>query len=216
MKEISDFSTSVMWWNVKLIHTWRNFRFLLICLVQKVEISPHDRFFLHGHRPCVRDKYRVWTDIWQEPMGVLMQEMEPKQLLTDIGWVENSRGGLAEMWGSELGSSEIWVRGSSECRSRWSHHHQFSGLKSPLPFSSPLNCQTHNTDRYQRMVYIWTWPLFDMAMDIAMDLQQLLGRCFWPLQITLKSNFHQLSRININWHCHGWGVDWAYQVRQDQ
>ena len=29
--------------------------------VQKFEISPHDSFFLHGHRPCVRDKYQVWT-----------------------------------------------------------------------------------------------------------------------------------------------------------
>ena len=38
---------------------WRNFRFLLICHVQKFEISPHDSFFLHGHRPCVRDKYQV-------------------------------------------------------------------------------------------------------------------------------------------------------------
>ena len=55
MKEISDFSTSVMWRNVKLIHMWRNFRFLHICHVQKFEISPHDRFFLHGHRPpCPR------------------------------------------------------------------------------------------------------------------------------------------------------------------
>ena len=63
MKEISDFSTSVMWWNVKLIHMWRNFRFLLICHVQKFEIPPHDRFFLNGHRPCVRDKYQVWLFI---------------------------------------------------------------------------------------------------------------------------------------------------------
>ena len=55
MKEISDFSTSVMWRNVKLIHMWRNFRFLHICHVHKFEISPHDRFFLHGHRPqCPR------------------------------------------------------------------------------------------------------------------------------------------------------------------
>ena len=30
--------------------------------VQKFEISPHDRFFLHGHRPCVRDKYEVCAD----------------------------------------------------------------------------------------------------------------------------------------------------------
>ena len=30
--------------------------------VQKFKISPHDRFFLHGHRPCVRDKYEVWED----------------------------------------------------------------------------------------------------------------------------------------------------------
>ena len=42
---------------------WRNFRFLRICHVQKFEISPHDRFFLHGHRPCVRDKYEVCTVI---------------------------------------------------------------------------------------------------------------------------------------------------------
>ena len=28
--------------NVKLIHMWRNFRFLLICHVKKFEISPHD------------------------------------------------------------------------------------------------------------------------------------------------------------------------------
>ena len=59
MKEISDFSTSVMWWNVKLIHMWRSFKFLHICHVQKFGISPHDGFFLHGHRPCVRDKYQV-------------------------------------------------------------------------------------------------------------------------------------------------------------
>ena len=40
---------------------WRNFRFLHICHVQKFEICPHDRFFLHGHRLCVRDKYQVWA-----------------------------------------------------------------------------------------------------------------------------------------------------------
>ena len=45
---------------MKLIHLWKNFRFLNICHVQKFEISPHDRFFLHGHCPCVRDKYEVW------------------------------------------------------------------------------------------------------------------------------------------------------------
>ena len=68
MKEISDFSTPVMWRNlkslhmwinlrflhiyhVKLIHMWRNLRFLHICHVLKFEMSPHDIFFLHGHRP---------------------------------------------------------------------------------------------------------------------------------------------------------------------
>ena len=53
MKEISDFSTSVMWRNVKLIHMWRNFRFLHICHVQKFEISPHDRFFSPRAPPAV-------------------------------------------------------------------------------------------------------------------------------------------------------------------
>ena len=51
---------------MKLIHMWRTFIFLLICHVQKFEISPHDRFFLHGHRPCVRDKYEVCASIHVE------------------------------------------------------------------------------------------------------------------------------------------------------
>ena len=54
MKEISDFR------NVKLIHMWRNFSFLHMFHVQKFEISPHDRFFLHGYDPCTRGKYQVW------------------------------------------------------------------------------------------------------------------------------------------------------------
>ena len=59
LKEISDFSTSVMWRNLKLIHMWMNFRLLHICHVQKFEISPHDRFFLHGPGPWACDKYEV-------------------------------------------------------------------------------------------------------------------------------------------------------------
>ena len=49
MVEISDFSPSVIWRNVKLIPMWRNFIFLHICHVQKFEIPPYDRFVLHGH-----------------------------------------------------------------------------------------------------------------------------------------------------------------------
>ena len=44
---------------INCTHNERDFRFLHICHVQKFEISPHDRFFLHGHCPCVRDKYEV-------------------------------------------------------------------------------------------------------------------------------------------------------------
>ena len=62
LKEISDFSTSVIRRNLKLIHMGMNFRLLHICHVQEFEISPHDRFFLHGHRPWVRDKYEVCAD----------------------------------------------------------------------------------------------------------------------------------------------------------
>ena len=39
---------------------WRNFSFLHMFHVQKFEISPHDRFFLHGPGPSARDKYQVW------------------------------------------------------------------------------------------------------------------------------------------------------------
>ena len=49
---------------INYTHNEGNFRFLLICHVQKFEISPHDRFFLHGRRPCVRDKYQVCLQIY--------------------------------------------------------------------------------------------------------------------------------------------------------
>ena len=66
--ETSDFSTSVMWRNLKLLNMWRNvrflhistmwrnlkllhmlrnFRFLHICHAYKFEISPHDNFSPH-------------------------------------------------------------------------------------------------------------------------------------------------------------------------
>ena len=45
MWKISDFSTSVMWRNVKLIHMWRNFRFLLICHVQNLKFLHMTDFF---------------------------------------------------------------------------------------------------------------------------------------------------------------------------
>ena len=51
---------------LKLIHLWKIFSFLHMFHVQKFEISPHDRFFLHGHRPCVRDKYEVYVWLWFE------------------------------------------------------------------------------------------------------------------------------------------------------
>ena len=70
-----------MWWNVKLIHMWRNFRYLLICHVQKFEFSPHDRFFLHGHRPCVRDKYQVWVYVLQGEMEELRSERTANSFL---------------------------------------------------------------------------------------------------------------------------------------
>ena len=47
MWRISDFSTYVMGRHLKFLHMWRNFRNLLICYVEKLEISPHDIFFLH-------------------------------------------------------------------------------------------------------------------------------------------------------------------------
>ena len=45
-----------MWTYLKTVstsytcHMWRNFRCLHICHVEKFEITPHDRFFLHRHR----------------------------------------------------------------------------------------------------------------------------------------------------------------------
>ena len=53
-----------MFRNLKLIHMWRNFSFLHMFHVQKFEISPHDRFFLHGPGPSARDKYEVCALQW--------------------------------------------------------------------------------------------------------------------------------------------------------
>ena len=53
----------VMLRNLELLHMWRYFRFLHICHAEKFEISPHDRFLPHGHRPCVLDKHEVWSSI---------------------------------------------------------------------------------------------------------------------------------------------------------
>ena len=57
---------------LKLIHLWKIFSFLHMFHVQKFEISPHDRFFLHGHRPCVRDKYEVWCTFMSAAMSAAM------------------------------------------------------------------------------------------------------------------------------------------------
>ena len=57
--------------------------------VQKFEISPHDRFFLHGHRPCVRDIYEVCHG------GV------DKNLLAPPGGVDKNL--LAPQWRKEEG-----------------------------------------------------------------------------------------------------------------
>ena len=61
MKEILDFSTSVMWRNLKLIHMWTNFSFLHMFHVQNFEISPHDRFFSTDMIRDIRDKYDVYS-----------------------------------------------------------------------------------------------------------------------------------------------------------
>ena len=42
---------------------WTNFSFLHMFHVQNFEISPHDRFFLHGPGPSARDKYEVCIDL---------------------------------------------------------------------------------------------------------------------------------------------------------
>ena len=51
-----------MWRFLKLIQLWINFSFLHMMIhVQKFEISPHGRFFLHGPGPWAGDKYQVWA-----------------------------------------------------------------------------------------------------------------------------------------------------------
>ena len=49
-REISDFSTSVMRRNLKLLDMWKKFRFLHICHVEKFESTPHvEKFQISPH-----------------------------------------------------------------------------------------------------------------------------------------------------------------------
>ena len=61
--EISDFSTSVMRRNLKLLHMWRKFRFLHFCHVEKCEITPHvEKFQNSPHLSCIE----IWNfSTWQ-------------------------------------------------------------------------------------------------------------------------------------------------------
>ena len=58
---ISDFSTSVMWRQLKFLHMMRNFQFPHNCHTWKAEISPHDNFFSTNIIRDIRDKYQVCT-----------------------------------------------------------------------------------------------------------------------------------------------------------
>ena len=58
MWRISDFSTYVMGRHLKFLHMWRNFRNLHICYVEKLEISPHDIFFLHEYNSWY--SWQIW------------------------------------------------------------------------------------------------------------------------------------------------------------
>jgi len=52
-----------MWRNLKLLHTWRYFRFLHNHHAWKAEISPHGKFFSTSLASEAIDKYEVWPDI---------------------------------------------------------------------------------------------------------------------------------------------------------
>ena len=61
--ETSDFSTSIMWRNLKLLNMWRNVRFLHICHVEKYETTPHvKKFQISPHLSCIQ----IWSfSTWQ-------------------------------------------------------------------------------------------------------------------------------------------------------
>ena len=96
MKEISDFSTSVMWRNLKSPYMWRNFRFLHICYVQEFKISPHDRFFSTGTARCAHDKYQVCvhqTALWLHTFlhNFFQQHILPKCLLISYDNIDRGK-----------------------------------------------------------------------------------------------------------------------------
>ena len=74
--EISDFSTSVMRRNLKLLDMWKKFRFLHICHVEKFESTPHvEKFQNSPNLSCIEIwKFSTWQifspqiylwDLWQ-------------------------------------------------------------------------------------------------------------------------------------------------------
>ena len=139
MKEISDFFTSVMWWNMKLIQMWRNFRFLHICPVQKFEISPHHRFFLHGHRPCVRDKYEVWYG--QSIFNLWPTYMDRKSQMGKTGWVWQVDQVLGDRQTSNPDDNHppSWYEESQRAAATGHHHDHHHHLAAELIFTSNEN-----------------------------------------------------------------------------
>ena len=69
------------WRNLKLIQMWRNFSFLHMFHVQKFEISPHDRFVLHGPGPSARDKYEVCYQAHQPTQWLSSQLENPTKYI---------------------------------------------------------------------------------------------------------------------------------------
>ena len=49
---------------------WTNFSLIHMFHVQNFEISPHDRFFLHGPGPWARDKYEVWSQVLGQSLSL--------------------------------------------------------------------------------------------------------------------------------------------------
>ena len=148
-----------MWKNLKLIHLWRNFSFLHMFHVQKFEISPHDRFFLHGHRPCVRDKYEVWSrhisfipwTHWAMPNA---------QCPVCMHWWNHTLSMVERLGGKEALMGFRWHDGSIQGDGHWSKVHPCSKryiswilLGKDFKLSSVADCLSHDSFRVCRKIW---------------------------------------------------------------
>ena len=149
---------------------WRNFSFLHMFHVQKFEISPHDRFFLHGHGPSARVKYQVCISHGDPKYLLTLQKLQMTSahppIWTLTGWKEDQ----VEMPAQLVLSMDWFFSHLARCQSSYQKDVLLSINWYPL---TGLKCGLRSCHRGLTVVITHNW-----AKLRKMSSSHLRG--FWP------------------------------------